>query len=113
MTGGQKYVLFWSLSPNLSSSVGRKRSQEKIDTTNGDQSERAPESNVAALPSCSTENVMDETFICGVSVGKTLPSITVTGTASGAFVVWENSECVRIMAGAHGTNDVFFYTPCL
>lgn len=118
MTGGQNYVIFWTLRPNLTSRLGTKA---KIDDTNnatvGDgASEKTPEtkSDEAALTSTSVEKAMDETFLCGVSVGKddfsvgnsssscVSSGVTITGTAKGAFVVWKNFECVRMVPGAHG-----------
>lgn len=103
MTGGQGYVIFWTLKPNLSSRLGQKSRSTNAATT--ESSQRAPESNENMSPSAAAhaENLAAETFICGVSVGKTeSSSVAVTGTASGAFVVWENFECIRMVPGAHG-----------
>lgn len=119
MTGGQNHVIFWTLRPNLTSRLGTKgKNDGTINATVGDgASEKAPEtkSDEAALTSTSVEKAMEETFLCGVSVGKddisvgnssssscVSSGVTVTGTAKGAFVVWENFECVRMVPGAHG-----------
>lgn len=49
---------------------------------------------------------MSQTFTCGVSLGRAGPSaVAVTGTASGAFVVWEDFECVRMVPGVHGKSS--------
>ena len=72
----------------------------------------------------SAEKVMAETFTCAVAIGggaarrpasgggsssqqpagaeAGLVSVAVTGTAGGAFAVWENFECVRVVREAHG-----------
>lgn len=77
--------MFWSLWPNLRSRLGRK-----------------------AAPSDETEaeaeevEIMAETFLCGTSFGETNASTVVTGTSSGAFVLWDNGEYSRIVRGAHG-----------
>ena len=129
MTGGQNYVIFWTLRPNLTSRLGTRGSNGdgNNNATAGDgASGRASEAksseavlNSSSSPSFafSVEKAMDETFLCGVSVGKDGSSVgtssscssssvssalTVTGTAKGAFVVWENFECVRMVPGAHG-----------
>ena len=115
MTGGQNYVIFWTLRPNLTSRLGTKgssssSSSDRATVVEG-ASERAPgKSNGAVLTSSAVEKAMAETFLCGVSVGKEGYSVgtsssvgmTVTGTAKGSFVVWENFECVRVVSGAHG-----------
>lgn len=122
MTGGQNYIVFWTLRPNLTSRLGANGGSNNATTTaEGSASEKAPESNEAVLTSCE-KNPLTETFLCGVSVGKDVSSassvaVTVTGTAKGAFVVWENFECVRMIPGAHGayvrlTKEMFFcYQP--
>lgn len=100
MTGGQNYVVFWSLRPSLSSRLGRKGKQSSAPT---ESLESVSASNENVTPSLSIENVMEETFTCGVAVGlKKTPSVALTGTASGSFVVWENFECVRVIPSAHG-----------
>lgn len=104
MTGGQKYVLFWSLRPSLSSRVG----QKKESSAPTESLESVPASNENVTPSLSIEKVMEETYTCGVAVGlKKTPLVALTGTASGSFVVWENFECVRVIPSAHGKRCVF------
>lgn len=94
MTGGQNYVLFWTLKPNLSSRFGKRNVKLA-------EEGKAPESNEGVVSA--TENVMRETFTSGVSVGKIhLSNIAVTGTSSGAFAVWENFECIKLVPGVHG-----------
>lgn len=98
MTGGQNYVMFWTLKPNLSSRFGKR-------SVNVGEEGRAPESNEGVAST--TENVMTETFTSAVSVGKKcLSNIAVTGTVSGAFAVWDNFECTRLVTGVHGKFSV-------
>lgn len=91
------------------------------------EAERAPASNEAVSASAagananapvfsSAEKAMAETFTCGVAIGggsrrasgsqptgEAGPAaVAVTGTASGAFAVWENLECVKMVQEAHG-----------
>lgn len=91
------------------------------------ETERAPASNeaVAVPPSAnasifsSAEKAMAETFTCGIAIGGAarpvfggsrpaaageveVVAVAVTGTAGGAFAVWENFECVKMVQGAHG-----------
>lgn len=102
------------------------------------EAERAPASNEAVSVSVSAsasasanasvfssaEKAMAETFTCGVAIGSgTRPvsgsqpaaevecvavAVAVTGTASGAFAVWENFECVKMVQEAHGATAVDF-----
>lgn len=82
MTGGQNYVVFWTLRPNLSSRLGRVGgscpSADDATATAAESSpeaERAPASNEtvseATKPSVfsSAEKAMAETFTCGVAIG--------------------------------------------
>lgn len=138
MTGGQNYVLFWTLRPNLSSRLGKASSRNpSADATataagtpakqSPEKEERAPASNETVSVSApadgssvfsSAEKVMTETFTCGVAIGNAgkplaeslsagadaagVVTVAVTGTASGAFAVWENLECVKMVQAAHG-----------
>lgn len=138
MTGGQNHVVFWTLSPNLSSRLGKAatESSPSSDTTTpaaepqSSETERAPASNEtvsASAPAASAnassvfssaEKAMAETFTCGVAIGNAarpasggsrqpggeavVVAVAVTGTAGGAFAVWENFECVKMVQGAHG-----------
>ncbi|CAM9415834.1 unnamed protein product, partial [Ectocarpus fasciculatus] len=82
MTGGQNYVVFWTLRPNLSSRLGSVGgscpSADDATATAAESSpeaERAPASNEtvseATKPSVfsSAEKAMAETFTCGVAIG--------------------------------------------
>ncbi|CAB1111885.1 unnamed protein product [Ectocarpus sp. CCAP 1310/34] len=82
MTGGQNYVVFWTLRPNLSSRLGNvRRSCPPADSASAtaaessSEAERAPASNEmvseATKPSAfsSAEKAMAETFTCGVAIG--------------------------------------------
>ncbi|CAM9609602.1 unnamed protein product [Scytosiphon promiscuus] len=150
MTGGQNFVVFWTLHPNLSSRLGRASTstnapRESAGTDAAEKSapavdsERAPASNEAvSIPTMddssvfsTAEKAMAETFTCGVVIsaragdlrhpshssngeGDVTAAIVVqavTGTASGAFVVWENHECVRMIQGAHGALAVLCLSP--
>ncbi len=130
MTGGQNYVVFWSLWPNLSSRLGKPGTgspppgTDHAEQQQPTEAERAPASNEAVASADATvfssaEKAMSETFTCGVAIGNgargsagspsageggLLPVavVAVTGTASGAFVVWENFECVKMVHGVHG-----------
>lgn len=131
MTGGQNHVVFWTLRPNLSSRLGKAATgSPSSDVTPAEpqshEAERAPASNEmvsAAEPTganapvfSSAEKAMAETFTCGVAVGNAASpargsqaageagavAVAVTGTAGGAFAVWENFECVKMVQEAHG-----------
>lgn len=82
MTGGQNYVVFWTLRPNLSSRLGNVScscpSADDATATAAESSseaERAPASNETVSeptkPSVfsSAEKAMAETFTCGVAIG--------------------------------------------
>lgn len=102
MTGGQNYVNFWTLRPNLSSRLGRKNSKDTEEKTEPQSPSAESNSPPAAV---FKGDPMSETFLCGVAIGNTggCPSAVVTGTASGSFAVWQEFECVRMLPGAHGT----------
>lgn len=95
MTGGQNYVNFWTLRPNLYSRLGKK----KISVEGNDESiGRGASATFKGDP-------MQETFLCGVSVGLSPrgSSVVITGTASGNFAVWKSFECIRVLPETHGT----------
>lgn len=126
MTGGQNHVVFWTLRPNLSSRLGKATTDKPpkdatipAEQQSSEEAERAPASNeavvsVSAPPGpdapvfSSAEKAMAETFTCGVAIGSRSAgeaeavAVAVTGTASGAFAVWENLECVKMVQDVHG-----------
>ncbi|CAM9399079.1 unnamed protein product [Ascophyllum nodosum] len=107
MTGGQEYILFWTLRPNLCSRVGQKRPQSSAPAESSELNPASNEAETHSSPFSTAETVMEETFTCGVAIGlQSCPSIAVTGTASGAFVVWENFERARVIPGTHGPSAV-------
>lgn len=120
MTGGQEYVAFWALRPHLTSRLGREGSKGESSSRSSEGAiappeERAPASNETVNQLPLVEKVMAHTFTCGVSIGDMArsASVTVTGTASGAFAVWENHECVRMLKAAHGTFERYTFMTVL
>ena len=108
MTGGQEYILFWTLRPNLCSRVGQKRPQSSAPAESSELNPASNEAETHSSPFSTAETVMEETFTCGVAIGlQSCPSIAVTGTASGAFVIWENFERARVIPGTHGGSRIF------